>query len=88
MSDYLEFDNSRALTSAISLVYRLDQRDDLFNPTQGRMLEVFAQTAGGPVLLGDNSFNKLLARIVRIQDFGGATVAMRLEAGVGGKKNP
>jgi outer membrane protein insertion porin family len=81
LSDFIDFDNSRGITSAISLVYRLDQRDDLFNPTRGRLFEVFAQTAGGPVLLGDNSFNKLLGRAVKILPLGDATVAMRLEAG-------
>jgi outer membrane protein insertion porin family len=83
LSDQLQFDNSRAITSAISLVYRIDHRDDLFNPTRGRLLEIFGQTAGGPLLLGDNSFNKLLARYVRVYPVAGAILAMRLEAGWG-----
>jgi outer membrane protein insertion porin family len=83
LSEGLTFDNSRAITSSLSLVYRHDKRDDLFNPRRGYLSELVGQTAGGPVLLGDNSFNKMLGRVVRIVPIGDVTLAMRLEAGWG-----
>lgn len=81
LSDQLDFDNSRAITSSVALVWRRDLRDDIFNPSRGHYVEMFGETAGGPVLLGDNSFNKLLGRAVRIYSVGEATFAFRLEAG-------
>lgn len=81
LSEALKVDNSRAITSSLSLVYRRDFRDDTFNPTQGHYTELLAQTAGGPLLLGDNSFNKLLSSGVKIASFGGVTFACRIEAG-------
>ncbi len=81
LSEDIVFDNSRALTSAVAMVYRRDFRDDIFNPSAGHYVELFGQTAGGPLLLGDNSFNKLLSRGVKILSFGDAVFAMRLEAG-------
>lgn len=81
LSDALTFDNSRAITSSVALVYRRDFRDDMFNPRSGHYYELFGETAGGPLLLGDNAFNKLLGRAVRVRSFGEATVALRLEAG-------
>ena len=81
LSEAIEFDNSRAMTSSIALVYRRDFRDDIFNPQSGHYIEVFGQTAGGPVLRGDNAFNKLLSRGVKVFTFGDAVIAMRLQAG-------
>jgi outer membrane protein insertion porin family len=81
LSEAIEFDNSRAMTSSIALVYRRDFRDDIFNPQSGHYIEVLGQTAGGPVLRGDNSFNRLLTQAVKVFRFGDAVIAMRFEAG-------
>ena len=69
------------MTSSIALVYRRDFRDDIFNPQSGHYIEVLGQTAGGPVLRGDNSFNRLLTQAVKVFRFGDAVIAMRFEAG-------
>jgi outer membrane protein insertion porin family len=81
LSDALVFDNSRAMTTSVALIYRRDFRNDIFNPESGHYIEVFGQTAGGPILRGDNAFNKLLGQGVKFFGFGDAVFAMRFQAG-------
>ncbi len=82
LSDAIEFDNGRALTRSFTLVATRDTRDDLFSPRRGTLRQLLLQTAGGPVLRGDNDFNKALASVVSLVPLPfGAVLATRAQAG-------
>jgi outer membrane protein insertion porin family len=82
LSDALRFDNDRALTRSLTLVITRDTRDDFFQPRRGDLRQVLLQTAGGPLLRGDNSFQKALASTVRLLPLPRHSVlALRAQAG-------
>ena len=66
LSDAFVFDNDRALARSFTAVLTRDTRDDLFQPRRGSVRQLLLQTAGGPLLRGDNSFHKILASAVKL----------------------
>jgi outer membrane protein insertion porin family len=58
-SIYVQEQQGKATTSAISVVPSIDTRDDYFNPRRGTQSSIFIQNAGG-ILGGDNYFVKVL----------------------------
>jgi len=69
-------------TNSLLFLWTRDTRDNIFTPHQGSMRQLLWQTAGGPVLSGDNSFNKLVATWSKF--FGapdGSVFALRVQAG-------
>ncbi len=58
-SIYVQEQQGKATTSAISVVPSIDTRDDYFNPRRGNQSSILIQNAGG-ILGGDNYFLKVL----------------------------
>jgi outer membrane protein insertion porin family len=76
---------TRATTRGLSLVVTRDFRDNIFNPRHGSTRQFLVQTAGGPVLGGDNSFNRLLASWAHYRALPArTTLALRAQAGWAG----
>ena len=73
---------NRATTRSVSLVLTRDSRNDPFQPRQGSLRQVLVQTAGGPILRKDNSFNKVVAEYVHLFPLPGrAVLGLRAKAG-------
>ncbi len=60
-SFYIQDQQGKTKTSAISLIPSIDTRDDYFNPRRGAKHSLLIQDAGGP-LGGDNYFAKILGQ--------------------------
>lgn len=82
LSDAFSYDNDRAQTHSFTLVITRDTRDDYFQPRRGDVRQVLLQTAGGPLLRGDNSFHKALGSLVRLVPLPSqAVLAARFQVG-------
>lgn len=82
LSDAFTYDNDREQTHSLTLVLTRDTRDDYFQPRRGDLRQVLLQTAGGPLLRGDNSFHKALVSLVRLTPLPSRGVlALRLQSG-------
>jgi outer membrane protein insertion porin family len=73
---------ARSITNSFSFVWSRDTRDDIFAPHTGSLRQILWQTAGGPVLGGDNSFHKAVGTWTGFLGHDdGSVLALRLQTG-------